>query len=109
MHCIDTQRPEIDPASNRIHIRTIHVDKSAYCVNFISNLLKGCFKNTAGVRVGNHHTGDTIAIFFDTAVEVFIQYTPLGICIEINDLTLLTSKTSHSRSGKIGAVGRTRD
>src|SRR5690606_38496486 len=44
---------EIDPAGNRVHVRAVHVNKSARFVNQVGDFTEVGFEDAAGVRVGD--------------------------------------------------------
>ena len=53
-----------------VDIGTVHIDLTAMRMNQIADLGHGLFKHTVSRRIGDHQTGETVAVLFNLGFQI---------------------------------------
>src|SRR5262249_506133 len=115
VYCINSKGTEIHPASDSIHVGSIHVHQATFRVDQCGNFCEMPFKHPGRVRVGDHNAGNAPAVEVQEVGEVIHSDLAVEAGIDLDhagdgfSATLHRFKSGHSGCGRVRAMGGVRN
>src|SRR5262245_6115431 len=115
VHRINPQGTEIDPASNGIHVGSIHVHQATFRVNQCGNVCEMPFKHSRGIGVRDHNARNAPPVAIKELVQVI--HSDLAVRTSMNlyharesfSAALHRFKSSHGGCSRVCTMGGMRD
>ena len=100
VHDVETHIARPANAKHRVEVCTIVVHQATTVVDELGNLWNTSFKESQGIRIGHHHSGNLSAFLCNNTLQVFDIDLTISLRFHLNNL-----QATDSGRGGVGAMG----
>ena len=100
MHHIEAHVAWTTSTKHGIEVGTIVIHQTTTVVNQLGNLRNTSFKQSEGIRIGHHHSGNLSSLLSYQALQILEINLTISQRFHLNNL-----QATHSGRGRIGTMG----